>query len=156
LGGQTVSRLIILAVVDAYAISVAFLSLVKMMLSPGEPRLRLLHLQDRTARYLMYWSRRLILIAVFGYIVGEAGLLLALSELAHEALEKGVGLILHVCLMCVVIRNRRAVRRWIRAPEGSTGWVARVRNAFARVWHWVALFLLVASWLVWAIELPHG
>ena len=77
-------------------------------------------------------------------------MLLGLSDIAHDAMEKGIGLILHVCLAYVVVRNRRAVRRWIRAPEGSTGLIARLRDRFARIWHWVALFFLVAGWLIWA------
>jgi small-conductance mechanosensitive channel len=104
----------------------------------------------------MYWARRLVLIAVFGYAVGELGLLLGLSDIAHDALEKGVGLVLHLSLAYVVVRNRRAVRRWIRAPEGGAGIIARLRNRFAPIWHWVALFFLAAGWLVWAIEVPHG
>jgi moderate conductance mechanosensitive channel len=156
LGGQTISRLIILAVVDSYAICVALLCVARMLLSPEASRLRLFHLRDSTATYLMYWARRLILIAVLGYAIGEVGLLLGLSEIAHDALEKGVGLVLHVFLAYVVVRNRRAVRRWLRAPEGSTGIVARLRNRFARIWHWMALFFLIAGWLIWAIEVPHG
>jgi small-conductance mechanosensitive channel len=156
LGGQTVSRLIILAVVDSYAICVALLCLARMLLSPGASRLRLFHLSDSTATYLMGWARGLILIAVLGYAVGEVGLLLGLSDIAHDAMEKGVGLVLHVCLAYVVLRNRRAVRRWLRAPEGSTGLIARLRNRFARIWHWVALFFLIAGWVIWAVEVPHG
>jgi small-conductance mechanosensitive channel len=156
LGGQTVSRLIILAVVDSYAICFALLCLARMLLSPEASRLRLFHLPDSAATYLMYWAKRLILIAVLGYVVGEVGLLLGLSEIAHDAMEKGVGLVLHVCLAYIVIRKRRAVRRWIRAPEGSAGLFARLRNRAAAVWHWVALFFLAAGWLVWAIEVPHG
>jgi small-conductance mechanosensitive channel len=156
LGGQTVSRLIILAVVDAYAICTAFLCVARMFLSPEESRLRLFHLPDTTAAYVMGWTRRLILIAVFGYAVGEVGLLLGLSDLAHDAMEKAVGLVLHVCLAFIVIRNRRPVRHWLRAPQGATGLVATMRNRFARVWHWVALFFLAAGWLIWAIEVPHG
>ncbi|HEY4173508.1 MAG TPA: hypothetical protein VGM42_10815, partial [Rhodopila sp.] len=67
LGGHAGSRLIILAVVDSYAACAAMLCLVRMLLSPGTSRLRLFHLRDTTAAYLMYWSRRLILVAVFGY-----------------------------------------------------------------------------------------
>ena len=88
--------------------------------------------------------------------IGEVGLLLGLSDLAHDALQKGVGLVLHLCLVYIVIRNRRQVRHWLRAPAGATGLIASVRNRFARVWHWVALFFLVAGWLVWAVEVPHG
>jgi small-conductance mechanosensitive channel len=156
LGGQTVSRLIILAVVDSYAICVALLCLARMLLSPSASRLRLFHLRDSTATYLMGWARGLILIAVLGYAVGEVGLLLGLSDIAHDAMEKGVGLVLHVSVAYVVVRNRRAVRRWLRAPEGSTGLIARLRNRFAQIWHWVALFFLVAGWLIWAVEVPHG
>jgi moderate conductance mechanosensitive channel len=156
LGGQTVSRLIILAVVDCYAICVALLCLARMLLSPRASGLRLFHLRDATATYLMGWARGLILIAVLGYAVGEVGLLLGLSDIAHDAMEKGVGLVLHVCMAYVVVRNRRAVRRWLRAPEGSTGLIARLRNRFAGIWHWVALFFLVAGWLIWAVEVPHG
>jgi moderate conductance mechanosensitive channel len=156
LGGQTVSRLILLAVIDCYAICVALLCVARMLLSPGESRLRLFHLPNAAATYLMYWARRLIVIAVVGYAIGEVGLLLGLSEIAHDAMEKGVGLILHVCLAYIVVRKRRVVRRWLRAPEGSTGWVAGLRNRFARIWHWIALFFLVAGWLIWAIEVPHG
>jgi small-conductance mechanosensitive channel len=156
LGGQTASRLIILAVVDAYAICIALLCVARMLLSPDEGRLRLFHLHDAAAAYLMRWTRRLIQIAVFGYAVGEVGLLLGLSDIAHDALQKAIGLVLHLSLIFIVIRNRRPVRQWLRAPQGATGFVATLRNRFARVWHGVALFFLIAGWLVWAIEIPHG
>ncbi|HEY0185532.1 MAG TPA: mechanosensitive ion channel domain-containing protein [Rhodopila sp.] len=156
LGGQIVSRLIILASVDAYAISAALLCIMRMLLSPGESRLRLFHLQNAAADYLMCWSRRLILIGVFGYAIGEAGLILGLSEIGHDAFEKGVGLLLHLCLAFIVVQKRRAVRRVLRAPPGATGLVAALRNRFASVWHWVVLFFLIAGWLIWAVEVPHG
>jgi small-conductance mechanosensitive channel len=156
LGGQTVSRLIILAVVDAYAICTALLSVVRMLLSPYEARLRLFHVHDAAAAYMMYWSRRLILIAVFGYAIGEVGLLLGLSDIAHDAFQKFVGFVLHVCLAYIVIKKRRAVARRLRAPPEATGFVASIRNRLARIWHWIALFFLVAGWLIWAVEVPHG
>jgi moderate conductance mechanosensitive channel len=156
LGGQTVSRLIMLAVVDAYAVCSAFLCVARMLLSPSESGLRLFHLPDSTAAYLMGWTRRLILIAVFGYAVGEVGLLLGLSDIAHDAMQKAVGLILHVCIAFIVVRNRQAVRHWLRAPRDATGPIATLRNRFSRIWHWVALFFLIAGWLIWAVEVPHG
>ena len=156
LGGQTISRLIILAVVDAYAVCAALLCVARMLLSPELSRLRLFHLHDITAAYLMQWTRRLILIAVFGYAAGEVGLLLGLSDIAHDALQKAVGLVLHLCLVFVVIRNRKQVRNWLRSPDGATGAFAKLRNHFARVWHWIALFFLIAGWLIWAVEVPHG
>ncbi|HEY0423214.1 MAG TPA: mechanosensitive ion channel domain-containing protein [Rhodopila sp.] len=156
IGGQTISRLIILAVVDAYAICMALLCVARMLLSPDESRLRLFHLTDAAAVYLTRWTRWLILIAVFGYVIGEVGLLLGLSEIAHDALQKAFGLVLHVSLAFIVVNKRRAVRHWLRAPKDSTGPLATLRNRFARIWHWVALFLLAAGWIIWAVEVPHG
>jgi hypothetical protein len=156
LGGQTVSRLIILAVIDSYAVCKAILSVTRMLLSPGASRLRLFHLGDSTAAYLTRWTRRLVLIGVFGYAIGEVGLLLGLSDLSHDLLQKSVGLVLHICLAVIVLQKRRAVRRWLRAPDGATGIAATARNRLAAIWHWIALFLLASVWLVYAVELPHG
>ncbi|HEY8290329.1 MAG TPA: mechanosensitive ion channel domain-containing protein, partial [Acetobacteraceae bacterium] len=156
LGGQTVSRLVILAVIDAYAICLIVLRLAQMLLSPDTARLRLLHVPDSLAAYLMRWIRRLVVVAVFGYVAGEVGLLLGLSDVAHEAVQKAVGFTLHLFLAVIVLQKRRAVRRRLRAPPGATGVAAAIRNRLAAVWHWIALFFLIAGWLVWAVEVPHG
>ncbi len=156
IGGQTVSRLVILAVLDSYAVCAAVLCLARMLLSPNEPRLRLFHLPDATAIYMMRWIHWLALIAVFGYAVGEIGLLLGLSDVAHDLLQKAVGLVLHLSVAVIVLQQRRAVRAMLRAPEGDKGLTAALRNRLAVVWHWIALFFLIAGWLVWAVEVPHG
>ena len=156
LGGATTPRLVLLAVIDAYAVSAAILCIARMMFSPREPRLRLLHLSDKQAAYAMRWTRRVVAVAVFGYAIAEVGLLLGLSDEAHDALLKTVGLIDHVFLAIIVLQCRRTVRRWLRAPQGSVGVFAAARNWLARVWHWIAIFILVALWLVWAVEIPHG
>jgi moderate conductance mechanosensitive channel len=156
LGGQTISRLVILAVIDAYAVCTAILCVARMLLSPGTSRLRLVQIPDATAAYLMRWVRRLALIAVFGYAAGEVGLLLGLSDVSHDALQKAIGLVLQICLAVIVVEKRRPVRHWLRAPADATGVWALLRNRLARIWHWVALILLAASWIVWAVEVPHG
>ena len=156
IGDQDGIRVILLAVVDAYVACAAVLCFVRMLLSPRTPRLRLFRLPDSLAAYLMRWIRRLVIIAVAGYAIAEVGLLLGLSDVAHRAVLKANGFILHTCLAIMVVQKRRAVRQRLRAPPGATAVVAWVRNAFASVWHWIALFFLAASWLVWAVEIPNG
>ena len=156
LGGPITSRLIILAVVDAYAICTAVLCLSRMMLSPGASRLRLFQVPNSLASYLTRWIRRLAVIAVFGYAFGEVGLLLGLSSVSYDAVQKTVALVLHLCLATMVVQKRRAVRRRIRAPEGATGPVAMLRNRLAQSWHWVALFLLAGGWVTLAVEARNG
>jgi moderate conductance mechanosensitive channel len=156
IGGHEVSRLVILAVIDSFAVCMALLSVARMLLSPGESRLRLFHLPDTAAAYLMYWTRRLVLVAVFGYALGQVGLLLGLSPDAHDLFEKTIALVLHVMVAIMIIQKRRPVRRFLRAKEGKTGFAAALRNRFAAAWHWIAVFFLFSTWLVWAIEVPHG
>ena len=156
LGGLTVSRLVILAVIDAYAACLAILGVARMLLSPHTERLRPLNLLDSTAGYLMRWTMRLVPLAVFGYVIGEVGLIFGLSNVAHDALQKAIGLLLHIGLATMVVQKRRPVREWLRAPPEATGPIALLRNWLAAAWHWIALFILAASWLARAIELPDA
>ncbi len=155
-GGGMTGRLVILTVIDAYAVCAAVLCFARMLLSPGEHRLRLFHLRDTTAAYLMRWIRRLAFIAVFGYAIGQIGLLLGLSDVAHDLLEKAVGFVLYLNLAIIIVQKRRAVRRVIRGRGGQSGLTAALRNRLGAIWHWIALSVLIAMWLVWAVEVPHG
>ncbi|MBN9564121.1 MAG: mechanosensitive ion channel [Alphaproteobacteria bacterium] len=156
LGGTELVRLVLLALVNAYAICRALLCVARAVFSPTRARLRLVLLSNPAAQYVMRWLRRLIGVAVFGIALADAGLLPGLSQEAHDAVLKAVGLVLHVMLIVIVLEKRAAVARRLRAPPGAKGFIAAVRNGFAVTWHWIALFYLVAAWLVWAVELPNG
>ena len=156
LGGSRLVRLILLAVLDSTALCAAALLAARGLLAPRHRRLRLLPLPDATAAYALRWTRRLLLVGVFGYAAAEVGLLLGLSRAAHLVLLKAVALVLHVCIAIIVVQQRRVVRRWIRPQAGATGVLASARNRFAAIWHWIALFYLAALWFVWAAALPAG
>jgi small-conductance mechanosensitive channel len=156
LGGSSVIRLVLLAVIDSTGLCAAALRLARALLAPRHRRLRLLPVRDHTAAYALYWTRRLLVVSVFGYAIAEVGLLLGLSRAAHLALLKTVVLVLEICIGIVVVEKRRVVRGWLRAPPGAHGMVATVRNRIGAVWHWIALFYLAALWLVWAASLPAG
>jgi small-conductance mechanosensitive channel len=155
-GGATHPRLVLIALVGAYAGCVAILCVVRALFAPAASGLRLIDISDESAAYLMRWSRRLVVVTVFGYALGEAGRLLGLSDIARDALFKAVGLVDHVFVAIIVLQKRRTVRNWLRAPDGQTGVWAQFRNRFAAIWHYVALFYIAALWLVWAVEIPNG
>jgi small-conductance mechanosensitive channel len=156
LGGREGSRLVILAVLDAIGASQTLLALMTLLFAPDPPGLQLLPMRQPSGLYLIRWTRRLILIGVPGYTVGEVALLLGLSPSSHEALQKTVGLVLMICLAIIVVQRRRSVRRWLSAPPEATGVVARLRNAAARRWYGVALFFLAAVWLAWTLRAPDA
>ena len=156
LGGTSLIRLVLLAVIDSTALCTAALRLARALLAPRHRRLRLLPVQDHSAVYALAWTRRLLLVSVFGYAAAEVGLLLGLSRAAHLAVLKAVVLLLEIFIAIIVLEKRRVVRGWLRAPDDASGVVAVTRNRLGAVWHWLALFYLAALWLVWAASLPAG
>jgi small-conductance mechanosensitive channel len=156
IGGELRPRLVLIALVGAYVTCGAILAVVRALVAPNAHGLRLFDVSDDTAAYIMRWTRRIVIVSVFGYALGEAGLLLGLSDAAHDVLMKAVGLVDHVLVAIIVIEKRRAVRDWIQPAPGRTGIWAQLRARFADIWHWVALFYIVALWVVWAVEVPEG
>jgi small-conductance mechanosensitive channel len=156
IGGEDQSREVLLAVIDAYALCVAIPSVARALFSPERPHLRLLNISNRGAAYVLRWTRRIVVVSVFGYAIAEVGLLLGLSDAAHEWLLRAVALLDHLFLAIIVLQQRGTVRRILQAPEGASGAFVALRNGLARIWHWLALALLAAFWLGWAVEAPHG
>lgn len=156
IGGPRSSRLVLIAVIDSYVVCGAVLALARMMFSPGESRLRLFHIPDSHAAWLMRWFRRIVVLAVFGYAIAEVGSLLGLSDDARHGLLKTVSLVVHVCLAIMVLQKRRTIARLIRGRPDTAGPTARIRLALAAVFHWLAVVLIMAMWVVWAIEVPNG
>ena len=156
LGGSQQTRLIIIAMVDAYALCGAFICLTRMMLSPDSRQLRLVRVSDATAAWATRWIRRIVVVTVFGYAIAEVGLLLGMAAPAHDGLLKVATLIDFVFLGIMVVQKRRAVRRRISPPPAAIGVAARLRRVVGASWHWVALFFLAATWFVWAVEIRHG
>jgi moderate conductance mechanosensitive channel len=156
IGGSEQTRLIVVGMVDAYVMASAIVCLARMMLSPQRRSLRLVRMSDGAAQWITNWIRLIVAVAAFGYATAQVGQLLGMSDSAHDGLLKLTSLIYHVFLAVMVLQKRRAVKHWIRAPSSASGVVARLRNAVAPVWHWIALFFLVASWIVWAVEVRNG
>src|SRR5579863_551642 len=145
LTGQT--RLIVLAIVNAYAICRAVFCVGRMLVSPAAPRLRLWRLDDNGARFVMAWLRWLIVIAVFGEALVEVALLLGLNQSAHDGLERLIVLVLAVLLIAVVIRSRRPVAAYIRRPSVRTGGISRGRAWLAEAWPYLAVITIVTAWI---------
>jgi small-conductance mechanosensitive channel len=156
LGGPPDSQLITLAVIEAIAVCQVLLALQTFLFMPYPPGLKLLALRPAVGAYLIRWGRRLILIGVPGYTIGEVGLLLGMSSQAHDALQKTVGLVLLICLSVMAVQRRRGVRRWLSAPPDSTGTLSLLRNRLAKQWYWVALFFMVSTWLSWTLRAPDA
>jgi small-conductance mechanosensitive channel len=154
LAADRIPRLVILGVLDAYVLCRVCTSISRALAGPGEPRL--LPVSDATGQYILRWVRRIAAVAIFGTTLAEVGLLFGMYQGAHDALLKLVALVVDIFLAVVVLQKRVPIAHWIRARPGATGPIALMRNRMAGVWHIIAIFYLLALWMVWALAVPDG
>jgi len=156
LGGQATSRLIILAVVDSYAVCTAILRISRVLLRPADSRFAVISPTQETADRLIAWIRRLTVGGIVGYVFAEVGYLLGMSPIAHSALLKAVGLYVVVVLAILTLQNRSAVADWIRTAGVDVATpdprLIRLRDGLARIWHWIACAGLATGWVFWTLE----
>jgi small conductance mechanosensitive channel len=153
------ARLALLAIINAALISMAGAVLARFLFSPFEPGLRLFPLGDSTAAYLYIWSRRLIVVVVWGYVLLQTALLLGLPMAGYQVAEKIFGLVIVALLVVLVLQNREAMAGWIRGRpvEGGRRIVPGiVRSRIAEIWHIAVIVYLVGSYLVWAFNIAGG
>jgi moderate conductance mechanosensitive channel len=137
-------RLVVIAVVNAYAACRAVMCVARMLLSPDDKRLRLWRLSDDAARFVVVWARRLVVVAIFGDALVDIALLLGLDQSAHDGFERLIELVLAVMLIVVVIRSRQWVGPSLRGEAAGT---ARWRGWLAETWTYLAVITIVTFWI---------
>jgi moderate conductance mechanosensitive channel len=149
------ARLVALAIINANLLARLVVAVARAVLVPRAPGLRLIQATDETANYVLIWVRRITAVAVYGYFIAEAGLLLGLPPALHAVLLRLVGLTVAAMLAIFILQNRNSVAAWLKGrSEGST-W-AKLRQRFADIWHFLAILYVVAVYAVWALDITGG
>jgi small-conductance mechanosensitive channel len=156
LAAASSSAVLVLGVVDSFAVFGTVLCVARALFAPGIPPLRLVRVRDDTAAAVVRWIGWLEGIAVFGMAILNVALLLGLDPAAQIALKKLVLLVDHVLLVILVLRNRHGVAAHLRSPKRRRGVFASVLTGLAEVWHIVAVFVIVGLWLIWAADWQGG
>ena len=140
------TRMAIAIAINAYiAIRVMF-AIGRMLLAPETSGLRLLHIDDDRAAYLMRWLRRLTLVAVLGGAAAGLALLFGLHPAVYATLIRVLGFVVAVLLGVMVLQLRASVASLLRAaPEGRS--VPAWREWLAAVWHYLALLAIAVGWI---------
>jgi len=149
-------REVLQAALLAYTICRVATAVTRMLVSPDLPQLRLVHISDQGAAYLLVWVRRIVVVGAWGFAAASIGRLFGLPQPAVEAFLKAVFLIDHLFLVIMVLQSRAVVAARIRShnPEPKIG--GRIRNRLASIWHLVAIFYILGMWVVWAAEVRNG
>ena len=140
----------------AYATCRLATSVTRMFVAPEFPALRLAHVSDQGAAYAVAWVRRIFAVAAAGFAASQIGLLFGLPAAADAAFLKAVFLVVHLMLVVVVLQCRGSVAARIRSHSPKPGLGGKVRDRLASVWHLIAIFYIIALWLVWAAEVQNG
>ena len=153
---ETRVRVPVLALVNATVITGAVMVLARAVLAPRAPALRVLPMTDATARHLYRWVRRIVIVAVFGYFVAEAAVLLGLSTGARNGLIALVGLVIAAMLILLVLQHRRHLRQSIRNVAPRAGRFAMLARQFGDIWHLLAIVYIIVLYGIWALDVPGG
>lgn len=152
IGQPTTVRLVILAVVNAYAFSRGLICMVRALAGP----FGLFPVRAETAAYIEIWARRIVGVGVSGIAFANVALLLGLHRAGYAALLRMVMLVVHLFIVVIILQCRRQVAEAIRAPADRQGIAARLRNRIAMGWHYPAIALDLALWAVWALNIRNG
>lgn len=136
------ARLVVVAVINAYAACRAAICIVRMLAAPDDARVRLWRLDDSEARFVLNWSRWLIGVAIFGNAFVEVGALLGLDDNAKEGFARLVALVLVLMVIAVVLRSRRDVAGYLRRRGRSRWW-----SWLADAWPYLAIIAILTFWV---------
>jgi small-conductance mechanosensitive channel len=142
--------------VNAYVICRAVMSGLRALIGGSMQGASLFALRPETAIATEAWVRRIVGVTVFGLALANIARALGLYRPAYWVVVMLVVLIPHLLLVIVTLQCRRTVASFIRAPAGRRDFLSFLRNRFADVWHYLAIFANLALWAIWAFRIPNG
>lgn len=158
--------LVALALINANLIARAVMLAVGALLVPQAASLRPLRLSDETAAYLYVWARRIASIAVYGYFIAEAALLVGVPQGGHRFLLNLLGVTVGLLAVMLILQNRAAVAEAILAPrrvqpgeeaEAPPSDAIRGTQRFlAEYWHVAAILYIVVVFAAWIFHSDGG
>ncbi|MCG5075581.1 mechanosensitive ion channel family protein [Paraburkholderia tagetis] len=142
-------------VVDTWVICRVILAIGTMLFAPDSDALRLVPLSGTGPEFAQRWLRRIVVIGGVGGVLGGA-VPLGMTEDAHLALLKLVILFAHVALALAILQCRQPVAAAIRKSAAERSSFAYLVHWFADIWAAAAVFVVMALWFVWALDLRGG
>ncbi|WP_144109210.1 mechanosensitive ion channel family protein [Paraburkholderia sp. BCC1886] len=144
------------ALVDLYVLCRVIVIVSGFFLQPHAPRLRLLHMSDAWAIYSQHWMVRIVTVVGAGSAIAEIAQSVGLNAAAHLALLKVVALVAHVMVSILILQCAKPVGELIRRRFSTHSSLAMLGSALADAWAWFAVFVVMALWFIWALDVQNG
>jgi small conductance mechanosensitive channel len=144
------TRLIITGAGNAYLFWRFVSEISRFLFAPHAAELRLIHTTDRRARWIVRAVAVIVITVAAGAFLGTSAEILGLSPDGSRVLFLLVALAVHIELAVLIWQSRKIVARWIRGKPNEARTAIGIRNRLAGIWHFIALFYVLALWIAYA------
>ncbi|WP_176039203.1 mechanosensitive ion channel family protein [Burkholderia stabilis] len=144
------------SLIDIYVICRLVTIVSRLFFQPYARQLRLLHISDAWADFAQRSIARIVIVTGACTAAVEIAANFGLSEAGHVALLKAVALVGHVMISALILQCRQPVAARIRAAGADQPTFAAIGNALADAWAPVSVFIVMALWFVWALDVHNG
>ncbi|KVL00431.1 mechanosensitive ion channel domain-containing protein [Burkholderia territorii] len=144
------------SLIDIYVICRLVTIVSRLFFQPDARQLRLLHVSDAWAAIAQRSITRIVIVVGVCTAAVEIAATFGLSDAGHVALLKAVALVGHLMVSALILRCRQPVAARIRAAGDERPAFAMVGNALADAWAPVSVFVVMALWFVWALDVHNG
>lgn len=144
------------SLVDIYVLCRVIVIFSGFFLQPDAPRLRLLRMSDAWAAFVQRWIVRIVSVVGAGSAAAEIGQSLGLSDAAHLALMKVAALVGHIMISILILQCAKPVGDLIRERAAKRKSLEMLGSAFADIWAWLTVFVVMALWFIWALDVQNG
>jgi moderate conductance mechanosensitive channel len=140
----------VIGIANAYLPCRLALELLRFVLAPQTPSLRLVRLSSPHADRVVRWARLSLATGFTGYALVSVAVLLGLDHVGATVLLRLITLAVHVEIALGIWKSRRIVGGWISGAPHATSFSAGIRHRLGRIWHYPALFYVLTLWIAWA------
>ena len=144
------ARLSVVGASNAYLICRIVMEVLRFLVAPWTPELRLFRMTGGQAQWLNRWMRILLVTGGFSYVIISICEILNLPHAGAMAVTRLLVLAIHIELAVMIWKCRKVVGGWIKGPADRDGFVAASRRRFGAGWHYIAIFYVLALWVAWA------
>ncbi|WP_269507872.1 mechanosensitive ion channel family protein [Burkholderia sp. IMCC1007] len=144
------------SLIDIYVICRLVTIVSRLFFQPDARQLRLVHISDAWAAFAQRSIARIAIVVGACTAAVEIAASFGLSDAGHLALLKAVALVGHLMVSALILQCRRPVAARIRAACEDRPAFAMVGNALADAWAPVSVFIVMALWFVWALDVHNG
>jgi small conductance mechanosensitive channel len=140
----------VIGIANAYLLCRLAMEVLRFFLAPRAPGLRLVRCSSEQASGVLRWARLPLATGFTGFALVSICVLLGLGHTGATVLTRLIALAVHVELALGIWMGRHIVGGWIAGAPHHTGLAAGVRNRLGGIWHYPALFYVLALWIAWA------